>query len=138
MALQIVPKFEREVRGLITVHVEGKDLARAVELHPEWLASLMKFSSITAAQLDELREMEDEWQEMTDEPFPRVEWFDAAQGGEAVQQVLGDVEAELAALDEAEQDAEILTYVIEDLHQIAQNLQMAAKFGVRFHLAGEF
>lgn len=138
MGMSIYPQFEREVRGLTLVFVQGKDLSRAVELNVELFAPLLQFSSITAAQLEELRAMEEGWEEMTDEPFPTVKWFEAAAGSSAVQQILNALRSDRNLLHYAGDDPDFTNWVIEDLEAIAQNLSQAVAHEIRFHLAGNF
>ena len=140
MGMSIYPAFEREFPGMILMHVEGKDLNRATQIQPELLAPLLKFSSVTDGQLEELRlmEMEGEWQEMTDERLPTVEWFDALDGIAAVQQVLNALFNDRNLLQFSGGDPNFVDGVIEDLKSIEQNLSQAATHQIRFHLVSNF
>lgn len=138
MGIQIVPEFEREVFGAKWVPVEGKDLARAVELNPQLLAPLLKFSSITAAQSEELGAMEEQWEEMAGQAFPIVEWFEASQGIVAVQQILHALINDGHLLEFSGGAPNFVDGAIEDLRGIERNLWQASAHEIRFHLAGEW
>ena len=80
--------------------------------------------------------MDEEFEIMAGHPLPRVEWFEAAPALEAIRQVELDLRAQPNAFGADSED--LFEGVLEDLNCVAQNLRQAAKFGVRFHLVGEF
>ena len=137
MGLQIYLELERAIPEMLSGHTEGKDLSRASLMDEQKiLAPLLAFSSVTAAQLAELKEMNEEFEIMAGHPFPRVEWFDATPALD----VLRQVELDLCARPDAfgAQSADLFEGVLEDLASVARELRQAEKFGVRFHLVGEF
>ena len=137
MGLQITVELEREAPNMILGHVEGKDLSRAMmQDERKILAPLLAFSSVTAAQLVELEEMNEEFEIMEGHPFPQIEWFEAAPALDALRQVELDLRARPDAFGTDSED--LFEGVLEDLDCIARELRQAANFGVRFHLVGEF
>ena len=132
MGLQIYVGMERVTADMVLGHTQGKDLSRASLVDEgKVLAPLWAFSSVTAAQLAELREMDEEDQVMQGHPLPTVEWFDAAPALDAVRQVRRDL---AACPDAFGAQSAPLEGVMEDLASIEQELGQAVKFGVRVHL----
>lgn len=137
MGLAIYVEFERVSSEMILGHTEGKDLLRASLLdETKVLAPLLAFSSITSAQMEELKEMDETDQIMQGHPLPQVEWFDAAPALNAVRQVRSELGARPDAF--GEKSAQLFEGVMEDLASIEQELGQAVQFGVKFHLVSEW